>query len=225
MAERDNRELRASERQFQREFGRMPCGMLALGLAGGWGPYLVANDAYCQLIGYTWEELAGHGVLDEVHPEDQPALEELIQALISGDSAGIAATTRLIHKDGGIIDARLTGSAIRPPAGEAYLAVFVEDITAAERAKSEAGQLGRELAVSRRLESVGHLVGGIAHDFNNLLTVIANYAGKGGPGAARAGDRQRGDERQGCHADGRTAQHQRGQHRRHEDRPAGCQDR
>jgi two-component system, cell cycle sensor histidine kinase and response regulator CckA len=170
-------ELRASEGQFQREFGRMPCGMLALSLAGGWGPYLVANDAYCQLTGYSWEELAGHGILDDVHPEDQPALEALIQALISGDSACIATTTRLIHKDGEAIDARLTGSAIHPPAGEAYLAVFVEDVTAAERAKAEAGQLGRELAVSRRLESVGHLVGGIAHDFNNLLTVIANYAG------------------------------------------------
>ena len=170
-------EPRAGERQFQREFGRMPCGMLVLSLAGRWGSYLVANDAYCQLTGYTWEELEGRGVLSDIHPEDQPALEALIQALISGDNADVATTTRLVHKDGEAIDVRLTGSVIHPPAAEGYLAVFVEDISAAERAKAEACQLGRELAVSRRLESVGHLVGGIAHDFNNLLTVIAGYAG------------------------------------------------
>src|SRR5882672_7644733 len=138
MAERDNRDartcarepaapaaatgnrgwdLRASEGQFQREFGRMPCGMPVSNLAGGWGPCLVANDAYCQLIGYTWEELDGHGFLGDIHPEDQPALETLIQALISGDSAHIATTARLIHKDGEAIDVRLTGSAIHPPAG------------------------------------------------------------------------------------------------------------
>jgi len=170
--------LRASERRFQGEFGRMPCGMLVSSLADGrLSRYLAANDAYCQLIGYTWEELDGQDVLGDIHPEDQGTLDTAIQPLISGESAGIAATARLIRKDGEPIAIRLTGSAIEPPAGERYLAAFVEDITEAEQAKAEVGQLTRELARSRRLETVGQLVGGIGHDFSNLLTVIASYAG------------------------------------------------
>ena len=170
--------LRASERQFQGEFGRMPCRMLVSSLAEGkLSRYLAANDAYCQLIGYTWEELDGHDVLGDIHPEDQGAVEGAIQPLIAGESAGIAVAARLIRKDGEAIVIRLTGSAVTPPAGERYLAAFVEDFTEAGQAKDEIRQLTRELARSRRLETVGQLVGGIGHDFSNLLTVIASYAG------------------------------------------------
>ena len=170
--------LRASERQFQGDFGRMPCGMLVSSLAEGkLSRYLAANDAYCQLIGYTWEELDGHDVLGDIHPEDQGAVEGAIQPLITGESAGIAVAARLIRKDGEAIVIRLTGSAVTPPAGERYLAAFVEDFTEAGQAKDEIRQLTRELARSRRLETVGQLVGGIGHDFSNLLTVIASYAG------------------------------------------------
>ena len=83
---------------------------------------------------------------------------------------------RLVRKDGGIVWTHLTGSVIRPPASERYLATFVEDITDAEQARAEIQQLQRELQRSRRLASLGQLVGGISHDFSNTLTVIANYA-------------------------------------------------
>ena len=88
----------------------------------------------------------------------------------------LRADTRLIRKDGEITSVRLTGSAIRPPDGQPYLAIYVEDRTAAEAARAEIGRLERELVHAHRLESLGQLVGGIAHDFNNLLAVIGNYA-------------------------------------------------
>ena len=155
----------------------MPAGMLMTSLAADRpNAYLAVNDTFCQLTGYSRRELGRGDFLGNFHPEDQPALEVLVQNVISGSTDQIRADARLVRRDGEIVFVHLTGSAIGPPAGERYLATFVEDITAAERARVEIGRLEHELQRSRRLESAGQLIGGIAHDFNNLLTVIANYA-------------------------------------------------
>jgi PAS domain S-box-containing protein len=169
--------LQASEQQFQRKFGGLPCGMIVISLdAGQPGRCLAVNDTFCQLTGYSREELVGTDLLGYVHPEDQPALDTVIEQITCGQTGQIRADLRLAGQDGGIIFARLTGSAIQPAAGGRYLAAFVEDVTAAEQARARLCELEAELAAARRQESLGQMVGGFAHDFNNLLTVIANYA-------------------------------------------------
>ena len=168
--------LRASEQQFRQEFGHLPVGMLVTSLtADSPNTCLAVNDTYCQLTGYTRGDLDRGDFLGDFHPEEQPALEALLGSVISGIDQ-IQADTRLVRKDGEILCVHLTGSAIQPPAGERYLAIFIEDASAAQQAQAEIDRLEQELQRSRRMESVGQLVGGLAHDFNNLLTVIGNYA-------------------------------------------------
>jgi len=169
--------LRASERRTQRELGQAPIGLVATSLtARRPDAYLAVNDTYCELMGYSRDEFSGAAFLGDVHPEEQPALEAQIQEIVSGRTGRLRAGTRLVRKDGEIVLVRLTGSAIQPPAGDRYLATFVEDTTAAAEARAELRRLERELRHSRRLETLGQLVGGMAHDFNNLLAVIGNYA-------------------------------------------------
>src|SRR5208282_2760290 len=115
-------------------------------------------------------------ILSFFHPEDQPALDILIEDVLSGATDRIGADARLIRKDGEIVWVRLTGSVIRPPDGERYLATFIEDTTVLQQGRAEIQRLERELQRSRRLASLGQLVGGISHDFSNTLTVVANYA-------------------------------------------------
>ena len=142
--------LRASEQRFEREFGRAPAGLVTASLSADRRcAYLAVNNTYCELTGYPRAELDGTDFLGCFHPEDQSALEILIADAMSG------AIYQL---------------------GEPYLAIFVEDVTAAEQARAELQRLQRELQRSHRLASLGQLVGGIAHDFSNTLTVIANYA-------------------------------------------------
>ena len=169
--------LRASEQQSWRQFGRAPVGLMLAGLTGDRGCVCVAvNETYCELSGYSRGEIAGANFLSFFHPEDQPALGALLEDVLTGATDGIGADARLIRKDGEIAWVRLTGSVIRPSVGERYLATFIEDITASQRARAEIKHLERELQRSRRLGSLGQLVGGISHDFSNTLTVIANYA-------------------------------------------------
>ena len=169
--------LRACEQQLERQFGRIPTGWVMISLpAGRCNLYLAVNDAYCELTGYSQGELDGRDFLGDVHPEDQSAVETLIQEIMSDVTSQIRTDVRLVRKDGNIVYGRLNGSAIRPPTGQRYLAAFIEDISAAQQARAEICRLQRELQRSRRLASLGQLVGGISHDFSNMLTVIANYA-------------------------------------------------
>jgi PAS domain S-box-containing protein len=169
--------LRASEQQFGREFGRAPVGLVTASLSAGRGCACIAvNDTYCELTGYPRAELDGTDLLGYFYPEDQSAVEILIADAMSGAIYQIGAGARLVRKDGELVWVHLTGSVLRPSAGEPYLAIFVEDVTAAEQARAELHRLQRELQRSRRLANLGQLVGGISHDFSNTLTVIANYA-------------------------------------------------
>jgi two-component system cell cycle sensor histidine kinase/response regulator CckA len=169
--------FRASEQQSWRQFGRAPLGLMVAGLTADRGCVCVtANDTYCELSGCSGAEISGANLLSFFHPEDQPALDTLIEGVLAGATDQIGADARLIRKDGEIVWVRLTGSVIRPPVGERYLAAFIEDISVLQQAHAEIQRLERELQRSRRLASLGQLVGGISHDFSNTLTVIANYA-------------------------------------------------
>ncbi len=169
--------VRASQHRFEQEFGPAPFGVLVTSLAAGRpNTYLAVNDAFCQLTGYSRRELAGADFLGDFHPDEQPALEALIQKITSGETRQIQADTRLVGKNGDVACVRLTGSAVQPDAGDPYLAAYIEDTTGMEQAQAGLHELERELLRSRRMDSLGQLVGGIAHDFNNMLTVITNYA-------------------------------------------------
>jgi two-component system cell cycle sensor histidine kinase/response regulator CckA len=169
--------LRASEEQSWRQFGRAPAGLIVAGLTTDRGCVCVAaNETYRELSGSSRGEISGANFLSFFHPEDQPALDLLIEDVIAGATDRLAADARLIRKDGEIVSVRLTGSVIRPPAGERYLAAFIEDTTDLQQARTEIQRLERELQRSRRLASLGQLVGGISHDFSNTLTVVSNYA-------------------------------------------------
>jgi diguanylate cyclase (GGDEF)-like protein/PAS domain S-box-containing protein len=47
------------------------------------GIVLECDDAFTQMLGYTAEELIGHSVLDQIHPEDQPRAVEGWLAMLS----------------------------------------------------------------------------------------------------------------------------------------------
>jgi PAS domain S-box-containing protein len=170
-------ELRAGAELYSRQFGTAPWGMIATGLDKDQpNRCLTVNETFCQQAGFTSQELLGKDFLAVIHPEDQPALDELLQGMAAGTTDRIGARARLVTKDSAIAYLQLDGRAITTPGGTRYLAVYTQDITQILRTQAELTQAEGELARSRRLESLGQLTEGITHDFNNLLTVIASYS-------------------------------------------------
>lgn len=147
--------LRASEQQSWRQFGHAPAGLLVAGLTADRGCVCVAaNETYRELSGCSREEISGANFLSFFRPADQPALDLLIEGVLAGATDQIAADARLIREDGEMVPVRLTGSVIRPPDGERYLATFLEDTTAPHR--HPAGRWAVGVASRSRTAPAGH---------------------------------------------------------------------
>ena len=159
--------LRESEERFRRVFEEGPLG---LALVGRDHRYLKVNNALCQLVGYTEDELLQKTFRDITHPEDVQMDVELAERLFRRDIPFYRMQKRYLKKTGEIIWINLTASMILGSNGEPiYGLAMVEDITDIKRNQEE-------LLAKQRLESVGTLASGIAHDFNNILGAVLTQA-------------------------------------------------
>ncbi|HMK37153.1 MAG TPA: PAS domain S-box protein [Desulfomonilaceae bacterium] len=126
--------LRESEERYRAVFNNAAVGIT---LSDPDGRYLRVNSTSAYILGYTQEELEGLTFFDVTHPEDVNASKEQLLSLQEGKKDSYRLEKRYIRKDGQVIWAEVSVSALRDVKGEykATLAVVV-DIT--ERKKAEA---------------------------------------------------------------------------------------
>jgi PAS domain S-box-containing protein len=130
--------LAESEERFRSTFEQAAVGMSHTTPDGH---FLRVNQRYCDIVGYTEEELLGMKFQDVTHPDDLDRDLELGDQLEAGLIRSYNREKRYIRKDGAIVWIDLTVSAVRKESGEiAYFAAVLEDITArieAEQALAE----------------------------------------------------------------------------------------
>lgn len=89
-----------------------------------------ANAAFCKMLGYTKDEIVGMHVPDFTYPEDRKRDIEFLPLLLKGVIPHYRAEKRYLNKQGEVVWANLTGTALRDESGEArYAFGLVEDIT------------------------------------------------------------------------------------------------
>jgi two-component system, cell cycle sensor histidine kinase and response regulator CckA len=134
---------------------------------GGTG-IVYANPRFCELTGYTAEELAGQNTrLLHGTKTDLSLLQHGLREDASGQQRGEG---WLCRKDGHPFFARWSFSPLLPDAdgGPRLLIAVYQD-------QSELKRLREALLSTQKLDTVGMLASGVAHDFNNLLSVINGY--------------------------------------------------
>jgi PAS domain S-box-containing protein len=122
------------------------------------------NPAFCNMLGYSEQELLGLRISEQLCASPQSHLE--IVNLLLRDQRVHAQETVLRGKDGSHVRIRMTAYLTRNPDGELDLVEsYMEDLT-------EQSALEQQIRAVQKLEAVGRLAGGVAHDFNNILVVI-----------------------------------------------------
>lgn len=120
--------LEKSERLF-REFFNLPLVGCAISYPNkGWG---MVNDKFCEILGYSREDLLALSWTDITHPEDLATNLSLFQQVIAGTIDRYRLKKRFIRKDGSVIWAEIAVQGVRKTDGSVdYFATIIQDITA-----------------------------------------------------------------------------------------------
>ena len=103
--------------------------------------WISVNQRYCEITGYSREEILKLKVEDITHPEDVPASREFIGRIRSGELPEYKMEKRYVRKDGSVVWVHLTVSIVRSVNGEPlYLVAFIDDITERRNAQREASR-------------------------------------------------------------------------------------
>ncbi|MGE5514319.1 MAG: EAL domain-containing protein [Bacteroidota bacterium] len=128
--------LRLSEDRFRAVFQNAGVGVV---LSEASGAFVQANPAFCSMIGYSEAELVGRNFHDISHPEDLDRADTLRAEMRAGGRESYNLTKRYIAKDGRVVWARLTVTAVRDADADAdhpevrFTVSVVEDVTERKR--------------------------------------------------------------------------------------------
>lgn len=126
--------LATSEARFRATFEQAAIGIAHTSLDGR---YLAVNHKFCDMLGYSREELVGKPSTCVTHPQDQDH-EGLFREKLLGGVSSLSAEKRYVRKDGSVIWGNRTVSLVRDHAGEPlYFLRVVEDITERKHLQAE----------------------------------------------------------------------------------------
>ena len=149
----DEERLHESELRFRKIFEEGPFGMA---LVDKELKIIIANNRFCEMIGYTENELHQLSFKDLSDPEDLRADLPNIKKIIEGDLPVYKTEKRYFRKDGKVIWASLT---VAPTFDEnqqfLYNVAIIEDITSKKKAEHEIKRLNERIATATNAAQLG----------------------------------------------------------------------
>ena len=129
------KKLQKSESLFRATFEQAAVGIAHVSLEGS---FLRLNQKFCDIVGYSLEEMLSRSFQDITHPEDLDKDLDLLQQLITGDDDSYNLEKRYICKDSSIIWVSLTVKVIRDyDSSPQWFVSVVEDISERRRISEE----------------------------------------------------------------------------------------
>ena len=144
--------LRASEELLRATFDQAAVGIVIIGLEG---KFLEMNLKFCEILGYTEEELRSFTFRDVTEPADIAKTAALVDDLLAGRIDHYVFDKRYRRRDGGTIWGRATVTLLRNTAGEATRMIgVIEDISKRKQAEHALQEETRVLELLNRTGTV-----------------------------------------------------------------------
>ncbi len=126
--------LRESDERFRAMFNQAAVGITLVALDG---KFLQINPALCEITGYSHEELIQMNFQEITHPDDLEVDWENARRVVAKEISGYSLEKRYIRKDGSIVWANLTSSAVWDANGQPKYALgIIEDISERKRVET-----------------------------------------------------------------------------------------
>jgi PAS domain S-box-containing protein len=158
--------LRKSEARFRNTFEYAPIGVVNMSLEG---KFLIVNQTFCDILGYSKEELLTMQFLDVIQNQDKAEYTKLNQKLINGEIKSIRLEKQFLRRDRrlvwGSLSTRLSHHSNGLPD---YLITTVEDISPRKQIQQEI------LATKNQLESTLNAIPDLMFEVS-LAGYIFNY--------------------------------------------------
>jgi len=134
--------LNESEEKFRHVFENSPVGKSLTTIDGK----LRVNKEFCNIVGYSEEELSRLHWKEITHPDDIDESQRLVSSLITGEKEHARCQKRYIHKSGKIVWADLSTVLKKDKNGKPlYFITSIIDITERKRIEDEIRTLNKEL--------------------------------------------------------------------------------
>jgi two-component system, LuxR family, sensor kinase FixL len=171
-------QLQASEAEFRSLFE-----LSAVGAAQAHpdtGRLTRVNKRFCEITGYSANELLAMTYRDLTHPEDAVIDALKIEAVRQRPAETWESEKRYIRKDGVVVWVSVNGTLICDKNGLPYcLLATIRDITRRKQVEKALAEHRRELAHVSRVSTMGELAASLAHELKQPLTGILSNAQAG----------------------------------------------
>jgi PAS domain S-box-containing protein len=133
------RARRASEEQLRAVFSQAAVGIAVTDLRG---QFVDANRRFCDVLGYSLQELRERTFLELTHPDDLPMTQGEVRRLLAGQISNYALEKRYLRKDGTLVWSATTVTLLKDDSGHANRFIgIVDDITPRKLAEAVQAQL------------------------------------------------------------------------------------
>ncbi|HAX85695.1 MAG TPA: hypothetical protein DCY91_05340, partial [Cyanobacteria bacterium UBA11370] len=162
-------ELRESEERFRATFEQAAVGIKHVSING---QLLRVNQKFCDIVGYTREELLTLTSQDITYPDDVEKDRAYVRSLLAGEIETYSLEKRYLRKDNTLVWVQVTASLVRSPEGDPkYFINVVQDISERQAVRRE--RKATELALRHSEAQLREKVRREAL-FNQLSTQIRN---------------------------------------------------